>query len=198
MTQALSKTLAFTLTELLIALVILGLVTTFTLPKVIANIDQTQNEAKLKEAIALIEQIGNEAYMEGQYNEIRWDYFIAKINPIKICGTNSTTQDCTAASLSGDGTTNERSQPGFVLANGTVIAGINRVSLQSLFSGVDNWMIDVNGAAEPNTYGQDVLHITAPRFTATGGKNSNCSNRRLLCPNSGSASSVVLYNNLFR
>jgi prepilin-type N-terminal cleavage/methylation domain-containing protein len=185
----------FTLSELLIALAILGVIASLAIPSVIKNIDEAQNEAKFKEAIALLEQIGNEAYMEGVYGRVRWHYFIDRANVIKACSNNGLTEGCTAniAANSGD----EAKQRAFVLANGVVVGGIDSATGYNQFFEGESWFIDINGTEGPNTYGQDVIRVSAPRFDDNGGMNPDCSSRRLICPNGGAAS-IALYNNLYR
>lgn len=189
---------AFTLSELLMALALLGLVATFTMPKVLQTTTEQQHKAKFKETIALIEQIGFEAYQSGQAEALRWDYFIARVNAVKVCNGDGVALGCMAA-ISGNGALDEDTQRAFVLPTGVVVGGINPVSHpNNAFTQVDHWIIDVNGLASPNTYGQDILWVSAPRFDGTGTLNPGCENRRLVCPRMDNPLSVTTYNTIYR
>jgi prepilin-type N-terminal cleavage/methylation domain-containing protein len=186
-----SKHLAFTLSELLICLSILGVIASLTLPKVINTLDASQNKAKFKESIALVEEVGAEAYSQGKHNDLRLEYLIARVNTSKVCAINGVIEGCTVIGSIGS----EAYEPAIVLHNGVIIGGISRSVGYNQFSLPDGWYIDVNGKSGPNTFGQDVLFIRAPRFSANGTLNPDCSNRRLVCTNNATA--TTLYNSLF-
>jgi prepilin-type N-terminal cleavage/methylation domain-containing protein len=180
---------AFTLSELLVSLAILGLIASMVMPKVIYGIDQAQNKAKLKETIAIIEALASDAYLEGAYSTKRWDYFINRTKLIKICSSNGVTEGCL-----GNGTTFEDEQSAFVLQNGVTVGGINSFRGDDEFNKLDGWVIDVNGVVGPNEFGKDVIYIIAPSFYADGTKTTYCSERRLTCPVGGTEQ---MYRELF-
>ena len=66
----------FTLSELLIALAILGLIATFTIPKVLNSTDTASKQAVFKETLGMLSEIQYEAVQTGQFNN---DFFRSKI-----------------------------------------------------------------------------------------------------------------------
>jgi prepilin-type N-terminal cleavage/methylation domain-containing protein len=189
------KKQGFTLSELLVVLGIMGLIATFTIPKVLYSFEERQNIAKFKETIGIIEQIGAEAFMEGKYNQERWFYILPRLNYVKSCFNSGVTDGCNSA-LNGDGNVHRANERALVLANGVVIGGIIRGSvLHKNFNNPDFWFIDVNGTDGPNTFGIDVLYLHAPYFDVNGTTNPSCTGKRLVCPANGTAQS--LYNKIF-
>jgi prepilin-type N-terminal cleavage/methylation domain-containing protein len=86
MPHASQKTLAFTLSELLIALAILGLIATFTVPKVLHGIGEQQSKTVLKETIAMMGQILGEYFTENCEKVYQRDKLLLnKLNATKVC-----------------------------------------------------------------------------------------------------------------
>ena len=74
-------TRAFTLSELLIALAILGLIATFTIPKIITNLNNNNRNAIYKETFAALSEATHAGILSSELNEtnIR-TYFAEHIN----------------------------------------------------------------------------------------------------------------------
>jgi prepilin-type N-terminal cleavage/methylation domain-containing protein len=159
------KLAAFTLAELLIALVILGLVATFTIPKLLTVVGNNQNKAVLKEAYSTLSHliatgINNGAIKTTASND--GAYILNNINYVKRCPTNATTEGCINGLASGivaSGFGNESLRPAVVLSNGAVIYGLDNSS--SNWWGMNFIVIDANGTDLPNTLGQDALFLVA-------------------------------------
>lgn len=81
----LSKKRAFTLAELLIALAILGVIATFTIPKVIASQQSADFRAKTKEFAATLSQVRQNLALKGQLSaNTSTDDFAANMNLIGL------------------------------------------------------------------------------------------------------------------
>ena len=151
----------FTLSELLISLVILGVIAAFAIPKVLVSQQSQQEKAVFKETIATL----SEVYYEGSRTQTipqnvsnqcdDYTYLTSRINALKLCNTASDAQGCwddsTQGNNYGGGEVNE---PGFVLPNGADVVGLN--TWDCTFGA---FVIDWNGPAGPNVEGQDQLYL---------------------------------------
>jgi type II secretory pathway pseudopilin PulG len=179
-----SKSLAFTVSELLIALGILGLIATFTVPKVLHSIDEASYRTALKEVEGVIQTVANEAYTQG-YTGSRFNYYREKMNTVKVCtNPNGITQGCMVLP-EGSGDISEYNENALVLPSGVTIGAINNNTFRG--SG-DGWRIDLNGTKPPNTEGIDILRWSPATFESNGDITS-CNGRQLGCVQSHVASS---------
>ena len=190
-----SKHPGFTLSEVLISLVIIGLLATFVIGKVLHNLEEAGYRTALKEAEAVIQSVAHEAYMEG-YTGHRFNYYRSKVNTTKVClHPHGVTQGCMVVP---EGFSNAEYREGaLVLPSGVTIGGINtHISNHWMFSGTDGWRIDLNGTKPPNVEGVDILRWRAPEFNASGQIHNCDGSRRLGCPDLNHAPSVARYNQL--
>ncbi len=116
LTQKASIKKAFTLTELLVSMAVLGLIATLTLPHMFMSADRAKKRAVFKEAYQALQEAVQLTYLEGgtSYDVIK------KLNTSKICDTHSLNQGCTQYTL-GD----EVDEPGVVLSTGVTIFGLS-------------------------------------------------------------------------
>jgi prepilin-type N-terminal cleavage/methylation domain-containing protein len=106
---------AFTLTELLVSMAVLGLIATLTLPHMFISADRAKKRAVFKEAYQALQEAVHTAAMEGVADSRG---IIPYLNAQKVCLTNSLTEGCTTSTMqSGDA--------GVVLHNGVSIVGFN-------------------------------------------------------------------------
>jgi prepilin-type N-terminal cleavage/methylation domain-containing protein len=149
----------FTLSELLVALAILGVIAALTIPSVMQAVSVQQNKAKLKLAITAI----NTALSNGlESDEIEYHYGVSSnigtylrghmANIQTQCTGNSQTQGCAPPSQTGYPW--ELDEPGVVLTNGVMIYGLNNDPW-----GGNGMAVDVNGVKGPNVIGQDILAV---------------------------------------
>ncbi len=140
---------AFTLTELLIALAILGLIAAFTLPKVMNGIQANALETKLKVAITALDGVCAEAYSQG----VRDGFGVTDLLKERL---NFTVLEnpCT---LGGSGTCG-------LLPDGTLLWRIDGFNGMYGRKGVT---IDANGATLPNQEGVDRITLNCCLNTAT-------------------------------
>lgn len=158
----------FTLAELLISLAILGVIATFTIPKILLANQQAQRLSVFKETLSSISAILNQGIKDGGIQtaavNTNGTYIINHLNALKICSSNSISQGCWPPP---DFTTWVASSPGVILHNGASIAGLSDVYPQNHLQIVVDW----NGLAEPNVHGDDQLRLllALPGYTSLGG-----------------------------
>lgn len=148
----------FTLAELLIALTILGVIATFTIPKILQGQQNAQRKSIVKETVASFSQIAYEGYLKGELDTSNYsDYFLTRLNAIKICPNDSEAEGCWDTGTQPH-IANHSDYPGMVLANGAYITG---VSGYDFGNGVkcSGQYIDWNGTAGPNIPGQDIVEF---------------------------------------
>ena len=129
---------------------IIGLIATFTIPSVIKNIDEAQNNAKAKETISILSELTAEAMMSGVNRGVDFPNFVAsKLNTERVCLTAAPTDGCLGHILDG------YSLSYIQLHNGVMIY------FGSYFETFGSWLvIDVNGANKPpNLEGEDILYL---------------------------------------
>jgi prepilin-type N-terminal cleavage/methylation domain-containing protein len=106
---------AFTLSELLVSMAVIGLIATLTLPHVFMSVDRAKKRAVFKEAYKALAEATQASMMEGETTS----QMIRRLNPKKICETNAKAQGCTQYT---DGV--EVNEPGVVLSTGVTIFGL--------------------------------------------------------------------------
>ena len=114
-TQKASVKKAFTLTELLVSMAILGLIATLTLPHMFMSVDRAKKRAVFKEAYQALAHATHAAMMDSETTS----QMIRRLNPTKICQTNALSEGCTQYSLGV-----EVNEPGVVLSTGVTIFGL--------------------------------------------------------------------------
>jgi prepilin-type N-terminal cleavage/methylation domain-containing protein len=184
----------FTLAELLIALMILGEIATFTIPKILSAQTNGRKNAIFKETISTLSALNNQGVTQGQVGPNSGSssitYFSSNMNAIKICSSNATTQGCWTAAM---GAT-EATEGGMILHNGAYITGFNTSS--TVF---DSVVIDWNGPDGANLIGDDQIWVNmnfasnTPDMTGNGPKRPGA-----VGPEShGSAANTALWLSIF-
>jgi len=159
----------FTLAEVLITLLIVGVIASIVIPGLIANTQQAEYKAAWKKAFASLNQATlrlsqeNAGNLTGTYttDDLLTNAYCSYLNCIKVCATGSSLGNCwtsTAKSLGGNpvGWSNNA---GAILNDGTLLrlgASIGTNATIGAFSAIS---IDVNGFKEPNTIGKDVFYV---------------------------------------
>jgi prepilin-type N-terminal cleavage/methylation domain-containing protein len=136
----------FTLAELLIALTVLGVIASFTLPKVLTQMQQSTMRAVGKETIAAVNAALYEGWLKGDINinsnttQVA-SYLAQKLNVVRHCLPSRPSDDCTTAHLHfGNG------RNIFVLHNGAWVS----LEVSNAGSPSISMFIDANGAEAPN------------------------------------------------
>lgn len=204
------KNKAFTLTEVLITLGIIGVIAAITIPALLNNIQNSQNITALKKfysdisnATATIkEQNGGTMKQTAELNAT----YANVMKPIKICTSGTSQGNCwhinavswytLNGNVTGAGATINQ---GFILNNGMLVNIPEQIHFPNCNGsnaslGVANndgcgWIIvDVNGFNKPNTIGKDIFYfqLLEDRIEPMGGMNStiwalNCSSAGFGC-----------------
>ena len=158
----------FSLPELLISLMILAEIATFTIPKVLASSQNQQKRAVFKEAIATLSGVVNNGTITGNLNKTSnlYSYLSTSMNAVKLCPSNASTEGC----WTNMSWLSEETEAGILLHSGVAIAGI-----RSTAAGFDNIVIDWNGSAGPNTEGDDRLFMALCWDKTDGAYTNYCS-----------------------
>jgi prepilin-type N-terminal cleavage/methylation domain-containing protein len=118
-TQKASIKKAFTLTELLVSMAVLGLIATLTLPHMFMSADRAKKRAVFKEAYQALAQATHAAMMEGVADSRG---IIPYFNAQKVCLNNSLTEGCIKDTTFAPG---QALQQGVLLHSGVSIVGFN-------------------------------------------------------------------------
>lgn len=144
----------FTLVEVLVALAILGVIATFTVPKLLHMQAETQKKAFFKQTLTAISEALNDARLNNELTFANQSSVILnKLSVAKLCPTNAQTEGCWTQPHFDSAS----SMPGALLYQGAAINGFNI----PVDNGGGQWaayfFIDLNGASEPNLEGEDQL-----------------------------------------
>lgn len=134
----------FTLSELLISLALIGLIATFTIPKVLTTLQDQQQKALIRETVATLSTLTQKAIHE---NNISKQFFRDNLNYQKLCAVHPNEEGCWPGGVSGDA----GNPDAYILHNGVMLTSFNGV--------LSTVSIDVNGMTGPNQYGQDQLFL---------------------------------------
>ena len=153
------KHFGFTLSELLIALAILGLIATFTIPKLVDSIQTQGRDAVIKETIATLNQVGHELVMTGE--PITYDNFLARLNVVRRCGAVG--EGCWDHPYNGGSIPGGFTNGMVVFHNGAMLTDFEPHHTFSTCpdqnKGDPRFLMDWNGAAGPNLVGEDQLDL---------------------------------------
>lgn len=164
----------FTLAELLIALAILGVIATFSVPKILQAQEDSKRLATFKETLSTINAILYNGAITGElYRNTttgnNWSYFSTKLNYVKACSPASS-----GCWTQGSNTTIDTAEGGFLIHNGATLAGFTNASGTGGWAGHETIQIDWNGANGPNEDGNDQLLLQLCFDASTG----NCYGNR--------------------
>lgn len=139
----------FTLAELLISLLILGEIATFTIPKILSAQQNGSKKAIIKETVATLNNVLYLGVQLGEISDTNPDsYILGKINAVKLCLNNVVADACASQPLPHPAFS---AYKGAVLHNGALIT----VSNNGYMVGYEEVLIDWNGASAPNTINDD-------------------------------------------
>jgi prepilin-type N-terminal cleavage/methylation domain-containing protein len=145
--RLLNKT-GFTLTELLISLAVLGVIATFTIPKLLNVVGDGPKKAILKETIASIQAAAYQASIENGVASTAdaFNYLAKHLNYVKACPNNTRAEGCRSTNIAplpaGSSWSDE---PGFLLQNGAIVTVYYTDNTHGT-----SINIDINGDSAPN------------------------------------------------
>jgi len=175
---------AFTLSELLVSLSVLGLIAALTLPSIFNSVNSGRDKAVVKETINTLQVLLNQGQMEGMTRGSLGDYVLNNVSAARMCPVGST-GGCYAPI--------EPTQGAFDLQNNASVFGIERVSTSATS---DVFYLDVNGIGGPNTIGTDRIQMIACLDTGCTGTGRAIPGYMQADP--ASAASVTRYNAMFQ
>lgn len=143
----------FTLAELLIALAILGVIATFTIPKILQAQQNQKKQAILKETISIVSNLGY-TYCQDDIKSTGisiYDYYASNVNAIKLCPADGIAEGCLATNSYGA----EGVEGALTLPSGATIGGLNK----SQYLGAEGVIVDWDGLNGNNTAGDDQLRL---------------------------------------
>ena len=169
----------FTLAEVLITLVIVGVVAALTIPTVINTYVESSTVGKVKKGLSILGQAKRLAEAQNgsiigwdfegsdnaQDSNKFWRYLKPHLSVVKECDYGSNPADCSVSTLKGLSTSNNYAFWGyykFILSDGSVMwFRISGPKCSSTVQNVDNvcaiFFYDINGDKKPNTIGKDVF-----------------------------------------
>lgn len=128
----------FTLSELLITVGLIGTIAAITIPSVLSGMETTNRRAIMKDTLKIVTEAAEALTMQGDVPD---NTYLALISRIK---------------------TLDRDNVGLVITlhNGVTLSGFTAAPGVG-FTRCESFIVDVNGAGQPNTVGQDRVGITA-------------------------------------
>ena len=173
---------AFTLAEVLITLVIIGVIASMTIPTLMNNTNKQEYVSRLKKAYSTLSQATNRIIAEegnprgdiggwGTSTEAIFNMYKKYLSNAKVCGTDTTgCFDGTYKNLNNTSANmNTNSHYKLIMADGTELAvtqGWHNFSsdCSESYVGANDICqlitIDINGAKKPNKTGYDVFSLT--------------------------------------
>lgn len=146
---------AFTLTELLISLAIIGLISAIATPTVFKAVESNNKKAKFKEAYSVLNHIVKKGVESGEMKHAGdFAYIKQQLNASKVCDDAGTGGCWPVSNLYGDAVSTES---GMVMTSGTYIFGIATTGTPE----ADLYWIDVNGLKGPNERCRDQFPVAA-------------------------------------
>jgi prepilin-type N-terminal cleavage/methylation domain-containing protein len=146
----------YSLTELLLAIVIYSVIATFTVVKLInLNID-AKNRTLLKETISTLADVAYNGLQSGDLTTSNVEtYFRSKLNAVTFCDQwQANAQGCWVSATQGS-TANQHLYSGAILSSGVTLTGFNSYNSNDVVI-----YIDANGTSGPNTVGLDQLTLS--------------------------------------
>jgi prepilin-type N-terminal cleavage/methylation domain-containing protein len=166
MMTSLKHLAAFTLAELLVVMAVLGVISTFTIPKIMHTIEVARSRPVLKDNVALISQILYEALQNNVNITVLGNYFISRLNGAKMCTSDALTQGCISGSITG-AQPYEEHEPGVLLNDGSAIVGLNND-----LSGTNGFILITRKDAGNYKLGENALYISICYNNSSGNCNA--------------------------
>jgi prepilin-type N-terminal cleavage/methylation domain-containing protein len=143
------KRLAFTLSELLISLSIIGLISAIAVPTIFNAVEANSKKSRFKEAFSILNNVIKKGAETSEMNHAGdFAYLQKNMNAGKFC-SNAWDYGCwPLRNLYGEA---DASEPGFVLGTDVYVFGIENTGTPS----ADLYWVDANGANGPNTRCKD-------------------------------------------
>jgi prepilin-type N-terminal cleavage/methylation domain-containing protein len=133
---------AFTLSELLVAVAILGLIATFTVPKVLQGVENNRRVALFRETYSIVSSLTSEYLMSPSPTLNLRDYLFSKLQTLKVCPNGVLPDGCRTVATDHSATD---ARSGVLMVNGVIV---NIATYPTANSATIT--IDYNGDGGPN------------------------------------------------
>jgi prepilin-type N-terminal cleavage/methylation domain-containing protein len=145
----------FSLSELLISVAVLGLISALTLPAVYNSVQKNQKKAVLKESVSVVQTAFLHCLNMGECSSGDYGKMYDNINATTLCkeSDGSCTFSYPIAGAPSEST--NTNSVGYLLQTGAYMWGFQTDSVHQS----DAFVIDFNGEAAPNVVGEDVLYL---------------------------------------
>lgn len=166
----------FTLAEVLITLVIIGVVAAITVPAVLQSTERQETVSKLKKAYSVLQQATTKIATEegvqvGDFSLMPedefFDKFINTVHTMKLCKSGAGCfPDKPIKTLAGSDWKVYNEGNSLITTDGTAFGWVKGgtdycagkgISQEDLQNSVGRFIVDLNGAAPPNRFGYDVF-----------------------------------------
>jgi prepilin-type N-terminal cleavage/methylation domain-containing protein len=158
------KTKGFTLTEVVVAITIIGIIAAFNISKLYTTVQLNKRNAIFRETISTLNAVVYEGVLTNtlkqgvEYTPVE-NFFNSKLSSIKFCAQGSTKANCWTWDYSSDPSSSvQNDYPSWLLPSGAVIC---IQTAQSLNGGYQVYM-DWNGDQGPNAHGVDQILLYIP------------------------------------
>ncbi len=156
---------AFTLSEVLVTLAIIGVVAAMTVPNLMENYQRQSFVTQLRKIHSELSQAAESALAEGNTQRLMETPAVRKGASNFLNSYFKTTRTCSASTAMGDCfsdvyTTLTGSDYFYSPSDSAcaVLASGSSICIQKMSSGITA-TVDVNGKQQPNTYGRDLFHL---------------------------------------
>jgi type II secretory pathway pseudopilin PulG len=161
---------AFTLSELLISLAVIGLISALTLPAVFNSVQRSQKRAVLKESVSVIQTaflvcLNTEECSSGNYANL-----YSMINSSVLCSSNDGSCKFSYPIAGAPSESTDNNSTGYMLQTGAYMWGFQTDNINQS----DAFLIDFNGKTGPNIVGQDVLYLIRCDMNGYAGSGAVC------------------------
>lgn len=166
-----SKKTAFTLSEVLLVLSVIGVVSALTIPTLVQKISDDQYKAAWKKNFSILSQTtnlmlaNNGGNLENTFttDDSLKDEYAKNLSFVKHCTTANMLGNCWHLSAAGKylngNTAGWAATPGGILSDGTLVRIGKPIGSNAAISAFSAISVDVNGFKGPNTVGKDVYYV---------------------------------------
>lgn len=163
------KRFGFTLAEILIVILVLGVLAAITVPIMIQSSRDTANVSAWKKGFTILKSLWDKVVMDagGDATDVfvslndYYKEFESKLNIMKSCNSDSVSQGCFVSNSNLPAGLSPNGKPGFILGDGSAIFVADMKQDCSLQAGSLTYcarvVVDVNAKEGPNKVGRDIF-----------------------------------------
>jgi prepilin-type N-terminal cleavage/methylation domain-containing protein len=190
---------AFTLAEVLITLLIIGVVASLIIPNLINDAQNAEFKAAYKKAYGVASQAILKAYVDGQLQPRtgwcsasesldNWNAFKNQFVVVKECSSTNYQNSCWA---DGELIYQAATPPGIPLSGGGTVFFVDNSGMNWMYHPCYWYLLDTNGLKGPNKYGKDRFTFT---FTSDQSNNNGSTGNPIMVGVKSDYSNIDLNN----